>query len=44
MKKFLTVLALGSTMVLLQACNTVRGAGQDIDSAADCVDGVKGNC
>ncbi|WP_269748767.1 hypothetical protein [Novosphingobium aquimarinum] len=44
MKKLLTVLALGSTMVLLQACNTVRGAANDVESVGDCVDGVKGNC
>ena len=44
MKKILTVLALGSTAFLMQACNTVEGVGEDVESASDCVDGVSGNC
>ncbi|MDR7100864.1 entericidin A/B family lipoprotein [Croceicoccus sp. BE223] len=44
MKKIMTALALGSTMLLLQACNTVEGAGEDIESVGDCVDGREGNC
>ncbi|HEX2794377.1 MAG TPA: entericidin A/B family lipoprotein [Croceicoccus sp.] len=31
-------------MLLLQACNTVEGAGEDIESVGDCADGVEGNC
>ena len=44
MKKLMTILALGGTAMLLQACNTVRGAGQDVESVGDCADGVQGNC
>ncbi|HWW58372.1 MAG TPA: lipoprotein [Sphingopyxis sp.] len=43
MKKILTIFAIGS-MLVLSACNTVEGAGKDVESAADCADGVKGNC
>jgi predicted small secreted protein len=43
MKKLLLVLALSSGFVL-SACNTVRGAAADVESAGDCVDGKKGNC
>lgn len=32
MKKLLTVMALGTSMVLLSACNTVKGLGEDIGS------------
>lgn len=44
MKKFLTMLALGSSAILLQACNTVEGAGKDIKSVGECADGIEGNC
>jgi entericidin A len=44
MKKLVTVLALGSSIMLLSACNTVRGAAADVESVGDCVDGVEGNC
>ena len=43
MKKLLVVLALSSGLVL-SACNTVRGAANDVDSVGDCVDGKRGNC
>ena len=43
MKKLLVVLALSSGLVL-SACNTVRGAANDVESVGDCVDGKKGNC
>jgi predicted small secreted protein len=43
MKKLLVVLALSSGLVL-SACNTVRGAANDVESVADCADGKKGNC
>jgi predicted small secreted protein len=44
MKKFLTVVALGTSLVLVSACNTVRGAAEDVESVGDCADGVEGNC
>ncbi|HEX8193299.1 MAG TPA: entericidin EcnAB [Allosphingosinicella sp.] len=43
MKKLLVIAALTSGLVL-SACNTVRGAANDVDSATDCVDGVNNNC
>ncbi|MBX7513101.1 MULTISPECIES: entericidin EcnA/B family protein [Qipengyuania] len=44
MKKFLTMLAFGSSAILLSACNTIDGIGEDVESATDCADGVEGNC
>ncbi|MXO61959.1 entericidin [Qipengyuania oceanensis] len=44
MKKLLAVVALGTSMLALQACNTVRGAVDDVESVGDCVDGVDNNC
>lgn len=44
MKKIVTALVLGSSVILLSACNTVKGAGEDIESVGDCADGVNGNC
>ena len=38
MKKLLTVLALSGALLASAACNTVRGAGQDVQSAANAVD------
>jgi len=38
MKKLFAILALSSTLMLATACNTVRGAGQDVESAANAVD------
>ena len=38
MKKVFTVLALSSAMLFATACNTVRGAGQDVQSTANAVD------
>jgi predicted small secreted protein len=43
MKKILVVLALSSGLVL-SACNTLRGAANDVESVSDCADGRKGNC
>ena len=37
MKKFLAVLAVAS-MMTAAACNTVRGAGDDLQSASNAVD------
>lgn len=44
MKKLLTILALSGSMFVLQACNTVDGAVDDVKSVGDCADGVRGNC
>ena len=43
MKKLLMV-ALGGTAFLLSACNTIDGLGEDVESVAECADGVEGNC
>ncbi|MGQ2929602.1 MAG: hypothetical protein ACT6Q3_03940, partial [Sphingopyxis sp.] len=44
MKKLLKIFAIGSSILVLSACNTVQGAGKDVESVGDCADGVKGNC
>ncbi|MEE4199409.1 hypothetical protein [Erythrobacter sp.] len=38
MRKILSAVLLGMTVVTLTACNTVRGAGEDLKSVADAVD------
>jgi len=38
MKKLFAIVALSSTLLFAAACNTVRGAGQDVESAANAVD------
>lgn len=38
MKKLFAILALSGTLAFATACNTVRGAGEDIQSAANAVD------
>ncbi len=38
MKKFLAIFAMVGTLMAATACNTVRGAGQDVESAANAVD------
>jgi predicted small secreted protein len=43
MKKLLVIAALTSGLVL-SACNTVRGAAEDVESTTDCADGVDNNC
>ena len=43
MKKALIAIALSSGLIL-SACNTVRGAANDVESVGDCVDGQRGNC
>ncbi|MFC3783420.1 putative small secreted protein [Sphingopyxis italica] len=43
MKKLFTIFAISGSLIL-SACNTVEGAGKDVESAADCADGVEGNC
>ena len=44
MKKFLTIFAMSSSLLLVSACNTVEGAGRDVESVGECADGVPGNC
>ena len=43
MRKLL-ILVTVSTGLVLSACNAVRGAANDVESAGDCVDGKEGNC
>ncbi|HEY0012390.1 MAG TPA: hypothetical protein VGB79_06000 [Allosphingosinicella sp.] len=43
MKKLLVIAAVTSGLVLT-ACNTVRGAADDVASTTDCVDGKENNC
>lgn len=38
-RKLLVAAALGGLVLSAAACNTVRGAGQDLQSAADSVQG-----
>jgi predicted small secreted protein len=38
MKKFFAIFALCGTLMAATACNTVRGAGEDVQSAANAVD------
>ena len=38
LKKVLVVLAISGLAVASSACNTVRGVGQDLESAANSVD------
>ena len=42
-RKVVTMVLIGGSMVLA-ACNTVRGAANDVESVGDCVDGRAGNC
>ena len=44
MKKLLTLVVLSGSAVFLQACNTVDGAVEDVESVGDCADGRPGNC
>jgi predicted small secreted protein len=38
MKKLFAILAVSATLFGAAACNTVRGAGQDVQSASNAVD------
>lgn len=38
LRKFLIATLLGSAVLGLSACNTVRGLGEDLESAANAVD------
>jgi predicted small secreted protein len=44
-RKVTTLLLIGSALVI-SACNTVRGAGEDVASAANCTENAMhgGNC
>jgi len=42
-KKWVAIIALSSSLAL-GACNTVRGAADDVASTTDCVDGRDNNC
>jgi len=44
LKKILLSFALTGFALSSAACNTVRGAVDDVESVGDCVDGVDGNC
>ncbi|WP_079640211.1 entericidin A/B family lipoprotein [Sphingopyxis flava] len=44
MKKLLTIFAMSGSLFLVSACNTVEGAGRDVESVGECADGVPGNC
>jgi predicted small secreted protein len=43
MKKLLVAAVLASGL-MLSACNTVRGAADDVESVGDCADSVENNC
>ncbi len=43
MKKLFASLALSSTLMLATACNTVRGAADDVESVGDCADSTENN-
>lgn len=38
MKKLFAILVLSTTLLAATACNTVRGAGHDLESASNAVD------
>jgi len=38
MKKLFAILAMSTMLFTAAACNTVRGAGEDLESAANAVD------
>jgi predicted small secreted protein len=44
-RKVMTVVLIGGGL-MMAACNTVRGAGQDVQSAANCTENAihNGNC
>ena len=42
-RKVTTLLLIGGALAIA-ACNTVRGAANDVASVGDCADGRKGNC
>lgn len=44
MKRLLAIFVLGSSMLALSACNTIDGAGKDVESVGDGADGVASNC
>ena len=44
-RKVMTVILIGSGL-MMAACNTVRGAGKDVESVANCTENAinNGNC
>lgn len=38
MRKFLTLAFIGGALAVTSACNTVRGAANDLNSAANCTE------
>lgn len=44
MKKMFAIVALAGTLMMASACNTLRGAADDVESTTDCADGVDNNC
>lgn len=44
-RKVMTVMLIGSGL-MMAACNTVRGAGKDVESVANCTENAinNGNC
>ena len=43
MRKLITLVMI-TTGLALSACNTIRGAADDVESTTDCGDGKPGNC
>ncbi len=43
LRKLITI-AVITGAVAVSACNTVRGAANDVESTTDCADGQPGNC
>ena len=45
LRKVMTIVLIGGGL-MVAACNTVRGAGQDVQSAANCTENAihNGNC
>ena len=46
MNRLITTTALIGTALVLSACNTVRGAGKDVESVANCTEDLmkQGKC
>ena len=44
MKKIFAIFAATAILSAAAACNTVRGAADDVASTTDCVDGKDNNC
>jgi predicted small secreted protein len=44
MKKLFAIFSVTGLLMTAAACNTVRGAADDVESTTDCVDGKDNNC